>query len=126
MSNEPPMGLPANIDALGRAITTMMPPLHNKSDYDQERSDSLIKGHERISVQVERLQIDIEKILLKVERLETANVSRQEYEQMKERTEKNTSQIQTHHVWLLILTIGGCLIGSGLLYLFVYVFNGGL
>lgn len=127
MSNDDTTGLTGAIQRLGGTINTMMPmPQQSASDYDKERTDHLIRGNERLSTQVAHLAVAIDKLSLKMDKLEAANISRREYEEMKERTDKNTNRLQAHHIWLILLTIGGCLIGGGLLYLFVYVFSGGL
>lgn len=124
------LGLQGAINRLGGLAQNMNSLQPQQNDREHATVTDLYRLYERLAVNSEHTQEDVKELraevkeglkelAVRIEQQGGKQVNQQEFEQVKRDT-------RYHRVWLILLTVGFCLLASGLLYLFIFVFNSGL
>ena len=121
MSNDVPIGLPASIDALGRSLITMMPPLHNDKT-ERDKMDDILRGVDRnlstLTERVAHIQQGMDRLTDKLDKMDGERISRQEYKELKQQNDDNRNRLNSHYTWLIILTVSILLVFGLVIYIF--------
>lgn len=118
MSNDKPPGLPGIIPTIGGALSTMIPMPQHQDTYQRERQDLLIEKLEKVSTLVNVVIRDIDKLTTRIDRWEGERISRQEYTELKQQNDDNRNRLNSHYMWLVILTVSLLLVFALVIYIF--------